>query len=123
MQVKAIPADLEKMIIAKSNGVPAWIDQVLNELMRTGTLRMQEDSLIGKGKQVMVSADKKFLKKLKKMSKKRLRRWAQEEGEGDDILEIPHDTFAGSTAEADINPLDRVLVIKSDTDINKVKGN
>ncbi len=123
MQVKAIPADLEKMIITKSNGVPAWIDQVLNELMRIGTLRMQEDSLLGKGKQSMVHAEKKFLKKLKKTLKKRLRRWAQEEGEGDDILDIPHSTVAGSTAEADINPFDRILVIKSDTDINKVKGN
>lgn len=123
MQVKAIPADLEKMIISKSNGVPAWIDQVLNELMRIGTLRMQEDSLLAKGKGSMVHAEKKFLKKLKKTLKKRLRRWAQEEGEGDDVVDIPDSTVAGSTAEADINPMNRVLVIKSDTDINKVKGN
>lgn len=120
MQVKAIPADLEKLITSKSNGVPAWVTQVLNELLRTGVIRLQEDS--GRYKQAMVNADKKHLEKLKKNIKRNLRRWAQEDDDGGGTPSTTNQAIrAASIAREEIvDPFERVLVIKSDTNIQNV---
>ncbi|ODN03431.1 Adenylate cyclase type 10 [Orchesella cincta] len=123
MHVKAIPQDLEKLITNKSNGVGAWIDQVLKELIRTQIIRFEKD---GYNKMPMAVVDKKYLEKMTKVPKKSFRRWAQEDND-DNIryANAGNDAFSVGAADANakeeiINPLERVLVIKSDTNIHSV---
>lgn len=116
MECKAVQADLERLMINKSQGVPAWISQVLNELLRVGTLRMQD----GNGKGSMTHAKKEHLLKITRTPKKYFRRWAQEEDS--ELLGNAPNLASAAAATSVVNPLTRVLVVKSDTDIRQVKG-
>jgi len=137
MDVNAIPQDVLKILVNKSQGVPAWCDQVLHELVRTGVLRVNDFFPTWK-RQYMSIVERRFIEKNRTINKR-----SGKGGGGGWMQDIdahhphpnklaPHDdsllTRGSSTSMMqdlqgtgvgfdDVDPAKRMLVVKSDTNI------
>lgn len=128
MEVSAIPADLEKILMAKSQGVPAWCDQVLHELLRTGVLHISTSAK----KTVMVYADKQTLEKIDNTKQRRTQKaWASEDdyysanvSKANITGPSPRGSFAVlpiTQPTEEVDPSKRLLVVKSGTNIGHIQ--
>lgn len=66
MEVIAIPQELERILVQKSKGNPAWIDQVLKEMLRTGLLKIMTLNVreAGKRKLKLTTVNEKYIRRI-----------------------------------------------------------
>lgn len=124
MEVSGIPVDLEKVLMAKSQGVPAWCDQVLHELVRTNFLQISSTAK----KAPMVYADRALLKKFESTKTRRTQKvWASDDeyySAKPSTPEVGAKAFTGQQYMAkveEIDPSKRLLVVKSGTNIGHIQ--
>jgi hypothetical protein len=129
MDVTAIPQDVENILIAKSQGVPAWCDQVLHELVRTGILRISPVSGGSKKQTMAYPQDRKCLERqlvknkigkagwfTKNQSESEVNITKDKESSASMSRRPSFDSF-GIVESQDVDPLKRILIVKSDTNI------
>lgn len=128
LQVQCIPVGLEKLLVARSQGVPAWIDQVLTEFLRQGILRIEpySDAAFKKGN--MQKVDRQYIIRQAhpgSSDKRTTRRteWIASDKDSDEMGSYEVTTLDSSAirkARDKVNPEERMLAVKSGTNIATV---